>query len=407
MAALPPLRNIDAIPAEHGGQSVIVLHDPEAYAEEQVALSGAAFFIAAHLDGKNAILDIQSRFARQFGNGVVTEEQILEVVHFLDEQGFLFSKQFELRRQRIDNAFLSASSRPAALAGKSYPDDPADLKAYIDGFLAPPGNALPSRESTGHALPGLIVPHIDFERGGPCYGAGYRALAAHGVPRTVVVFGVAHAAAPVPFILTRKAFETPLGVLETDTRILDPLAEACVWDPFAFESVHRTEHSIEFQAVMLARLYGTQVRIVPILCSQIAADAHEMDPGQAEPVRRFLGALRAQIDRMGRAVTVIAGADLAHVGKRFGDPYDISEAIVDSVRARDEEDLAFVSVPDAAAFHRSVLKDQNARRVCGLGSIYATLRTLDGRITSGERLAYDYANDPAGGIVSFTACALR
>jgi len=405
MAALPPLRNIEAVQAEHGGQPVIVLHDPEAYAEEQVALTGAAFFIAAHLDGKNEVIDIQARFARQFREGVVTGEQILEVVRFLDEQGFLFSKEFERRRQRIDDAFRSASARPAALAGKSYPADPEELKTFLDHVLTPPETPLPSGDPGGPALPGLIVPHIDFQRGGACYGAGYRALAARSAPRTAVVFGVAHASAPVPFILTRKAFDTPLGILETDTGVIDRLAEACDWDPFAFESVHRTEHSIEFQAVMLARLYGTQVRIVPILCSQLALDPHA-EPGESGPVQRFLDALRVQLGDMGETVSVIAGADLAHVGKRFGDPFDIDAAIVESVRARDEEDLAFVSAPGANAFYRSVMKDQNARRVCGLGCIYATLSALEGRSAKGKRLAYDYAPDPAGGIVSFAACAL-
>ena len=30
-------------------------------------------------------------------------------------------------------------------------------------------------------------------------------------------------------------------------------------DPYAYEMVHRTEHSIEFQAVMLSYLYGSAV----------------------------------------------------------------------------------------------------------------------------------------------------
>ena len=70
------------------------------------------------------------------------------------------------------------------------------------------------------------------------------------------IFGVAHASPPVPFILTQKHYDTPFGVVKTDLDIVRRLEAVCTWDPYAYEIVHRTEHSIEFQAVMLAYLYG-------------------------------------------------------------------------------------------------------------------------------------------------------
>ena len=50
----------------------------------------------------------------------------------------------------------------------------------------------------------------------------------------------------------------------------------------------------------------------------------------------------------------------------------------------------------------AVIGDQNQRRVCGLNCIYAALQTMDGAGGQGAMLHYDYAHDPAGGIVSFT-----
>ena len=55
---------------------------------------------------------------------------------------------------------------------------------------------------------------------------------------------------------------------------------------------------------------------------------------------------------------------------------------------------------DATGFYQSVLRDRNERRVCGINCIYAALKAVDG--AGGRALHYDYAHDPAGGIVSFT-----
>jgi AmmeMemoRadiSam system protein B len=108
---------------------------------------------------------------------------------------------------------------------------------------------------------------------------------------------------------------------------------------------------------------------------------------------------------LGKRVSVIAGADLAHVGRRFGDAVDISEPIVQGVAKRDREDLQYITAGDADGFYRSVMQDRNERRICGLNCIYASLKTIARSGVTGELLHYDYAHDPAGGIVSFADIA--
>jgi hypothetical protein len=49
------------------------------------------------------------------------------------------------------------------------------------------------------------------------------------------------------------------------------------------------------------------------------------------------------------------------------------------------------------------MKDVNARRVCGVNCIYAALKTVEGSVEPGKLIHYDYAPDPAGGIVSFAS----
>ncbi|HOZ47867.1 MAG TPA: AmmeMemoRadiSam system protein B [Candidatus Hydrogenedentes bacterium] len=400
--ALPALRNVDGTPVEHEGQTLICLFDPQGVVEDQLLLTPAAFFVSTCLDGVNDIVDIQAAFARQFQGTLLPSGDIRQIVDVLDTHGFLDSERFVRIRDEVARAFRAAPTREAHVAGKSYPSDPVDLRAFLDDmFTADGGPGAWQAESSSRApAPCLVAPHIDFERGGAAYAHGYLGYARVGRPEMVLVFGVAHAGSETPLILTKKDFETPFGVLKTDVRAVERIEKACPWDPYVSELVHRTEHSIEFQAVMLAYLFGTDVRIVPILCGPFSEDAEADDPAAFDAVNEVLGACR-EVFESSEGASVIAGADLAHVGRRFGDPFEINEAVIGKVHRRDHEDLAHVTAVAPEAFYRSVMKDGNQRKVCGLGCIYAALKCVEGRARAGELVHYGYAHDPLGGIVSF------
>jgi len=332
-------------------------------------------------------------------------DDIHRIVTYLDANGFLWTERFAALQQHIVDEFTTSPVRPAYLANKSYPAQPGQLRSFLNHFFVRDGGPGPwtkVRRSAGAPARCLIAPHIYFHRGGHSYAHGYWHFYQQGQPTTVFIFGVAHASPPLPFLLTKKHFATPFGVLETDQEIVRRLEAVCTWDPYAYEMVHRTEHSIEFQAVMLSYLYGTDVRIVPILCASFGAPTELSPLLPLQEVETFLDTCRDIVDAAPGRVSVIAGADLAHVGRRFGDPFDIHDGVIRQVEGRDREDLQHVLTGNAAGFYHSVLRDQNQRRVCGINCIYAALRAVDGAGGQGAMLHYDYAHDPAGGIVSFT-----
>lgn len=401
---LPSLRYLDIAPFEHEGETVVVMRDPEGFVEEPLVLTPVAFFVASHLNGENETSDIQYAFSNYTGGRLLDQSDINRVVQILDDHGFLLSPKFLDIRSGVIRAFSQAPVRPAYLAGKAYPERASELRGYLDDFFlrneGPRSLPQPDRGGNGR-LRCLIVPHIDFDRGGHSYAHGYLGLAKCRKPDTVVIFGVAHAGPPLPLVMTRKHFETPFGTLETHVALVDRIAAACTWDPFEYEFMHRTEHSVEFQAVMLAYLYGPNVRIVPILCgpflSELDGTGHEIAP----EVESALNLCREIAQEPGSNIAVIAGADLAHVGRRFGDDFEIDDGVVARVRERDQEDLAHVLAGRPLEWYKSVMRDDNARRVCGLNCIYAALRSVEGAITKADLIHYDYAPDPAGGIVSF------
>lgn len=405
--ALPALRKVDVTPMAHGEETVLCLRDPEGFVEQQIVLSPPAFFIAACLDGEADVVDIQQAFAREFQGVLVMSEDILQIVEQLDELGFLITDRFFALAQQVADSFVQAETRPAFISGASYPSEPDQLRTFLDGLF--------TREGAPGELPGTacgdgaparcaIVPHIDFERGGAVYAHGYLELFRQGRPKTAIIFGVAHAAPDVPYVLTRKHFETPFGILETDRAIVERLAATCGWNPFEYEIVHRTEHSIEFQAVMLAYLYGPEVRIVPVLCGPLAQRPEcAARPEDFARVAPFLGVCRELAAEAGNGVTIVAGADLAHVGRDFNDDFDIDETVVKRVEERDRQDLAFAAALDPEGFYQSVMKDANRRHVCGTVAIYSALKAVQGVADPGRLLRYAYAPAPGGGIVSFAS----
>ncbi len=404
------LRHVDLKPIDVEGEQLFSLSDPTGIVEEVLLLQPSAAYIVMHLDGDHDIAEIHAKVEAQFNGDLLPENTISNLITQLDEYGFLESTTYEAKYQSVVLGFLDSPVRASSMAGKSYPDNPEELRAFLDEqFLRDSaiGEMCPEPSHDTPPLPGLIVPHIDLQRGGHSYSHGYHALASAGKPDTIIIFGVAHAAQPVPFILTRKDFETPLGTLSTDTALVDRLASKCTWDPFEFELTHRTEHSIEFQTLMLSYIYGPTVKIVPILASYFGEDTAFLSEGQNGPLHAFLNECRTIVRESKGKANVIGGVDMAHVGRCFGDDFDIDDDVIANVEDRDREDLAHVERLDPEGFFRSVMRDRNLRKVCGLNAIYATAYTLQDTVSHAEMLHYDYAHDPSDGIVSFVSMALR
>ncbi len=402
----PRLRPVEVFPTTLQGQHVFCLRDPAHYTDAIVSVPPQTAAILNLFDGRHSLLDIQEAFARRFG-GLLFREQLLQVIQSLDDCLLLESPRFSSHREAVEADFRRAAHRPARLAGTAYPSDPEALRRELDGFFFAKGGPkdTPPTPAAAH-LTGLVVPHIDFARGGPCYAWGYRELAGALPVDRWIVFGTSHASIARPFALTRKVFETPLGPVDVDSECLAALlariGPAYLDDEFA----HRGEHSIEFQGVFLR--HGTPahqpVRMVPILCGSFHNFVEERRPPQsAEAVEEFLDALRETLAAIGGRTVVIASADLAHVGPQFGDPRPLTPGQLREVEEADRRMLSFVEAGDAEGFFRDVAKDGDRRNICGLPPIYAALRIL-GR-HRGRLLRYGRWPDP-NGTVTFAALAM-
>lgn len=398
----PQVRYVEAFPVEIEGKQLIYLRDTEGLAPG-MAVPNVAYFLLTQMDGSRSVIDLQNAFAEQFDGMSVSTAEVTELIEQLDEAYLLDNMRFQNRRKEIEVEFCNALVRPAAHAGLSYPDDADELRTMIDGFFdAGPGRPAEEKQEPLHAL---IAPHIDFNRGGPCFAWAYKALAESPPPDLFVVLGTGHSARQ-PFVMSRKDFETPFGVLKADREIIDQIATEAPLDVFADEFAHKEEHAIEFQAVFLKYLYPDQdIPFVPILCGsfhQMVMDKNA--PESAPVVGDFVRVLRDVLGASGKRVCFIAGVDLSHVGQRFGDAEMLSDDFVADVETVDRVLIEKARARDANGYFDAVIDECDRTRVCGTSSIYTMLQTMTAN--RGEILKYDHIVDhETQQMVSFVSMA--
>lgn len=393
----PKLRYIEAFPIEDRGEVRIVIRDPRNLTDRVLAVTPEAFLIISMLNGENNVQDIQAELLKRF-QAMIPSEAIQGLIRTLDELFFLENERFQAYYKKVEQEFRKAPVRASSCAGGSYPDDPEELRKEVKNFFAAPeGPGFPGREVTEKPIKGLIAPHIDYQRGGHCYAHVYKKVSQAPPVDIFVILGTGHAGPKGHYVFTRKNFETPLGIVETDGEFIDRLEAKLGMDLCEEEFIHKAEHSIELQLAFLQLTYehSTCPKIVPILCGGFhEAMLQDQLPSDAPQVKKFLTALKETIAESTRRVCVMASADLSHVGPRFGDKDPVTENFLSWVESEDLEMIDIVRTLRADDFFRHVQKDRDRRRVCGLASIYTLLSVTDAK--EADMLRYSQAADPTG-----------
>lgn len=400
---LRPVESIVVPDREHG--RVLVLRDTQGVTDANAVIPPVLVPIVARFGGRLTCAQIAGEASREIGSEIPVQV-VVRLASELERGLFLEGAAFREARQRVEREFAESAVREASHAGGAYHGERSKLRRYIDESCLAKANGAAPRAKNG-TMVGLVAPHIDPWRGAVGYGHAYASLAA-AVPaeaETFVLFGTSHAPMREPFALCRKAFQTPLGEVAADLDAIDAIAAgADGFDPYADQFNHKREHSLEFQVVFLKHvLQGRPFRIVPVLAGLGAQQSSGEDPERDAGVRRFIDGVRALVEKRPGRVVVVAGADLAHVGPRFGDEHPYDEAARTKLESTDRTSLEHASSTDAPGFWADVARDLDVRRVCGLAPIWSLLRSIPGG-TSGRVLHYEQTVDAEdGSIVSHAA----
>lgn len=399
----PKIRPVEAFPVEISNRKMLALRDPVKIATDTIFISDELLFILQLFNGINSCAEIQTHYSRQF-NQPLDRQQLNRIIQNLDEKLFLDSDNFQLHQAKLVAEFRQLDIRPPALADQSYPKQPEELKNKLTGFFNSINHH--DHEFKDQHIKALIAPHIDIQAGGETFAHAYNSLTSALPIELFIIFGTGHNGISHSFSCTDKDFETPLGIVKTDKSFLKQLQDRVGFDIYAEEILHKNEHTIEFQTIFLQHLFGrtSNWQIVPILCS-FGPQLVQPDRPENYMIQNFLNALRQLIRESGKRTCVIASADLAHIGLRYGDTFSPTEDDIQSLRNKDLKTLKFAEQLDISQFVASVSEDENQRRICGFPPIYSTLKVIEA--TKGKLLHYDCVSvDQSNSIVSFASMTI-
>jgi AmmeMemoRadiSam system protein B len=403
----PKLRALEITAIELEGREYFYFHDRDGIAGG-AAIPRSWGGVLTLFDGRLSVSAICESYAQIHGEELPRD--ILEnIIAQLDEGLFLDSPRFRAHRENLVREFEAGSTRPAALAGQSYSENASELRNTIRGYCDEARKIGTQPLPDGSKVRGIVVPHIDFTRGGVTEALAYLQLLNEDFD-TFIVLGIAHSGVRYPFCTVDKDFQTPVGVARCDHEFMSDLHARLGDKIFAEQYAHKNEHSIEFVAVFLQAMETlSNVKIAPIICGGFFEELRSKTVPRSTPaIAEFVAVLRDVVrehEARGKRVGLIASVDLAHIGSRFGDDEKITSQKLKNIEAEDLQFLQSIEKGDAEEMHAALAKNNNARNVDAHPAVYTFLAAFPE--LRAQLLDYRQAFDEnANSIVSFAAMTL-
>ena len=273
----------------------------------------------------------------------------------------------------------SVPRRPSSVAGRWYSDDPVQLSAEVDRYVA-----RAAIDAIGGPVLAIVAPHAGLMYSGPVAAFAYKAALGSGCTSAVLV-GPSHY---VPFhgvsIWPDGTWDTPLGDVVVDAELAQAIhaASDTVVD---LPAAHGREHSLEMQLPFVARLLPG-IPIVPLVMGHQTRDA----------AFALGGALaRVVAARAGRTL-LVASSDLSH--------YEDST----TAQALDAVVLRHVESLDPNGLMRAL--ETEPRHACGGGPMVSVLEAAR-RLGASRAHVLEYADsgDVSGdksSVVGYMAAAI-
>lgn len=227
--------------------------------------------------------------------------------------------------------------RACAVAGMFYPRDPSHLEQLLEKFFS----AVP--RVSGNPL-GIVSPHAGYIYSGQVAATAFSAISPD-FSGTFVIVGPSHRGYST--CVSEVPWETPLGVVDTDTEFVRAL------DIGTDELSHQEEHSVEVQVPFIKYRFP-RARIAPVMMGP------QEYPGAVRLGEKILGA----IHRTKRDVRIVASSDFSHY--------------VPEKKAKEEDLWAIDALRglDTKEFYRRIAEKRIT--ACGYGPITAMVTACNG-----------------------------
>lgn len=404
METVPRLR-VMPVPVEVQGKRMLLFQDQERISEESVLMPEDAALIIQFFDGNHTLRQIQEEIMRQSGQ-LVDSKVLEEIQDQLDEHLLLDSPRLHDHLEKLNDAWAAQKARAAYHAGQGYPDTKEELTGFLDAFYnAPEGPGEQTSLAPSKIIKGIVAPHMDIRDSGACTAFAFKALAEETDAELFVIFGTGHMEPQRMFVPSDKDFETPLGVAKTDKELVERIAKLRRDRNPINDYIHKQEHSIEFMVVFLQHaLQGKRdFTILPILASGMSTSVATRTAPSGDPgFRDFMEALKQALTERDQKVCFIAGADLAHLGPRYGDKENYAPIRMAEEEETDRKMLEPLLVGDKEGFFQQIANVGDRRKICGLAPVYSMMEVCGA--DKGELLKWGYWHDQSThSVVTYTS----
>jgi AmmeMemoRadiSam system protein B len=396
----PQLRPCLAAAEDRDDSRFIYVWDRLGFNPERERLTQLEFFWLQLFDGQRTLRDVQTETIRQLEHQFIPLDRLTLFAERMEEALFLDGPAFRAR--------ANGPIRPPSCVG-TYAAEPEVLRRQLRRlFNGAKGPGLPREGQPDGRLRAALLPHMDYGRGGATYAWGFKEVVERTDASLFLIIATSHWSGH-RFTLTRKAFQTPLGITPTEPDFIDRLVGHYGDGLFDDElRAHLPEWSVELEVVFLQYLYEKRrpIRIVPL----VVGSFHDSillgcQPSERDDVGRMIVALRKTLAETREPVCTIISGDLAHLGPKFdrSDP-PLTERFLADSQARDQAILRQAEAVDSTGYFEVIAEEKDRRRICGLPPTYTALEALN--LSRGKVLHYDQYVHPEGHeSVSFASVA--
>ena len=386
----PVLRNLQYSPLKQGDEQFIVLWDPSGLSSEKLVIPLNYFYMFQFFDGEHSLEQVGAEYLKKYGDFMMPD-RLVRLVTDLDEKLFLEGEHYDQAKAKALSAYRNQAVRQAAFAGKSYEADRESLAKQINGFFeSKEGPERTPSDNQGKNIKAIVAPTFEPKEAGPLYAWAYKELKEAVTPDVFVIIGICHSGLDHGIAITDRDFETPFGIVPVNKPIIEYIRKNEGEIFFEEDIRHQHEHSIEFQLPWLQHSVGNQkaITIVPVLCSfspSVLADPQEKT--LFDHIDQFLRILKDAITSTGQQACVIAAANLAHIGLRYGDQKPPTDFSFHRCMQADLEMLKKVEELKPEEFAQFILTEGDKRHVFGFSAIFLMLKMIEAE--KGEVLRYD------------------
>ncbi len=314
----------------------------------------------------------------QVFKGHFSKDDFEAFLRFLDDNLLLESEKWSETLSLLTSEYFNLSLRQSFLEGKLFAQDPEKRREEIRRFL--------QEVSISSALtdPDLIIlPHIDYLRGYKVYSSVLKSISGFRKKRRCLLIGTDHKFTRRLLSLSNKSYGISDFIVQVDLPFVDQVKEKV--GEWIFDDMfnQKTEHSLEITLPFLESVWSKDMVTSFVTMGSIEnfrnADQLKSWSDFSAAFRGFTEILNNKLEE----TVIILAIDFSHLGKYFGDPFELDEATLKETKDFDHSLLdAFFNSSSDKLFEKHLSLNFKFK-ACGFSSLVfvkAVLESLGAKI---------------------------